>query len=243
MSIESKLNKSFLILAFMFAVAIPTTETNALTLADLFAGQSIQSGDKIFENWTLDPNFEGSGYYDVDGNFTPINYSNIEVTAVSGTNAHGVKYTVLNDELETVGFFDLFTIAFEFDVRQEDNLAIIIDNELELLSYTNTDGIIIIDENHSELDPNDGPKTVFDEFGQDSVLTDHRVFAAVSQIQNVYNTVTVVDAFGGGIATNLDMWQQTFSQIPPPPDIIPEPATALMGLLGIGVLAMRRGRN
>jgi len=95
------------------ALALPA-QADPLTLAELFAGQSITAGDKVFDNWT---NLTDPGFFSSDPTRT-FNPGNITVTSLGDGGddpGPGLRFAVLDGELNIGGdggyaFIDL---AFE----------------------------------------------------------------------------------------------------------------------------------
>ncbi len=225
-------------------------QAQAISLQDLFDGQSITANDKLFDNFVLLQNFNpplGS------------NVSDIVVTALTGDPSNpGLRYEGNGALLSQQGFLAQF--AFSYRVSVDDPTQFLIkDNTLDLTDFsfgTNvTGGKIVIIEN------------VGTTFLNNDLVADKRVEAdevnggdppvtvpLTSQEEEIF-VVTTIGLLGSLIvpgAMNGDIevisFEQRFSQAPqgvsgPPGGVIPEPGT--LSLLGIGLagLALHQWRR
>jgi hypothetical protein len=180
------------------------------TLDELFGGGSIQTNDKLFDNWALERNI---------GSIEP-DLSQIDVVGLDngGTNSgSGLKYNA-NGEL-FVDFFDFIDLAFNYQVSVLNPSMMIVGNSLEILTYDATDdGFITVDETvfdqsffslgtkHVEIDPYFGTIDLFDEleFDEQSLL--------------IIEKEIYIDAFSG--SAELIMFEQRFSQVPEPETLV-----------------------
>ena len=212
----------------------------AVSLTDLFAGQSITIGDKLFDQFSL--------IYEDTSDFHSVNTDNIDVTALADNGSgYGLQFDVLNDELYVQGddIYAYTDFSFGFHVSVLDPLYKIDDASLEGLdagtgrtvdgsndigSYilenigtaAGLDDLGVLDAEHSVLDDN-----VFTDLGG-SVNFDPQSEIWVTKNILVWAVDSTDDA-------HLDGFSQRFSQVP-----IPEPSTwwlmglGLLGLAGVG---------
>lgn len=200
------------------------------TLAELFAGGSIQANDKLFNNWGLERNA---------GSVAP-NLGLIDVIGLDdgGLNpGPGLRYNG-NGALAVVGG-DFIDLAFNYGVWVLNPPPEIVDNSLEILNAAVVgDGFLVIDETvfdqglnvignkHVEIDPAFGTEILFDELEFDKMT--HLV---------VEKAIFLDAGFFGAAALNV--FEQRFSQAPEPGTL----ALFGVGLVALGFMARRNRRR
>jgi hypothetical protein len=184
------------------AISLTAGFAQAATLADLFSGQSLVVGDKVFTGWTLgqNPNL--------------VNLSQIDVTTLTDQPLNpGIKYTVTGDALK-VSDTNKIDLSFNYTVSTTSAQTLIKDNSLALTGYSfmGNGGLIAIGESLGPL----GSKLVyFDNKNDDQQLTDLVNFPQPQFSLPVSTTIQVNGDFAGDMA-NVTMFEQRFSQVPEP---------------------------
>ena len=230
--------KLFLIL--WLTIAVPGG-VQAITLEELFNDGSIIAGDKVFDNWYL-------GAYDAADDTRIFNASNIDVLPLNdgGLNpGPGLDFSVSNGELSVTGdgTRNLVDLMFGFRVSVLDPLLRIKDVSLEIdgslinsIDEDNDLGFWITETIGTSQGAND-LATMFAEFSiQDDDLVNDAVnsvdFSPLSEIWITKN-ILVWAADETDTAT-MTGFEQRFSQ-----EVIPEPSTVILMLLGlVGLVAV-----
>ncbi|TCV88106.1 PEP-CTERM sorting domain-containing protein [Sulfurirhabdus autotrophica] len=219
----------------------------AIPLTDLFNGQSITAGDKVFDQFKLI--FQGKS----DG--STVNTNNINVTALNDGGLDpgpGLMFNISNQEFNVQGdgIYAYLDFQFGFHVSVLDPNLRINGNSLAMANaFTTTSGQPINDDGSFILEKigtaaglsNLGSKNVEFSTLDDVItnkLTDTAAFASQSDIWVTKNIL--VWATDVGDQAGFDSFSQRFSQGIRPSQI-PEPATlTLMGLGLAGLSAVRR---
>jgi hypothetical protein len=228
-----------LFLVLWLTVTVPGG-AQAITLCELFNGASITAGDKLFDSWYL------ADYW--AGDFRDFNAGNIDVTPLNdgGLNpGPGLDFSVSNGELSVTGdgFYNYVDLMFGFRVSVLNPLLKIKDVSQELngfLSYT-LDGVSDLGFWMTE--------TIGTSQGADDLATS---FAEYSDLDGdlAHNAVNSVDFSPFSeiwVTKNILVWsvdetdtatmtgfEQRFSQ-----EVIPEPSTVMLMLLGlVGLVAV-----
>ncbi|MEW6486892.1 MAG: PEP-CTERM sorting domain-containing protein [Thermodesulfobacteriota bacterium] len=209
----------------------------AVTMADLFGGQTITVGDKLFSDWEL------FGVFVTDDAFLP-DFSQIEVTGLDPLSLNPGLMFEANEQLSVSGLMNYIDLDFGFTVTVLDPLLRIKDNSLSLMQATIGrvdvdfgDPLIAIyewvyDAAGSEL----AEKYVEFSFLNDTI-SDQAQFAPQQMIHVRKNIL--VSSLDEGDFARLDRFDQRFSQA-----VIPEPGTFLLlgsGLAGLAAWRRRRG--
>lgn len=232
----------FAVLAFVLSAA---GVGQAKTLSDLFSGESITAGDKLFDQWSL------SRFLSSDQNRS-FDDANIEVTALADNGSGpGLSFDVSNRELFVTGddLYAYVDLMFGFRVSVLDPGFRIKDNSLILtggsVTQSGDNGSYINETIGTAAGASDlGTKKV--EFswldqslggpGLISNTSDSAVFAPQSEIWVTKNIL--VWATGLDETANLWSFEQRFSQEPVG---TPEPGTLL--LLAGGLASLFAGRR
>lgn len=243
------------ILSAALLVLFTTGSAHAIPLSNLFNGQSITAGDKLFDNWTL------RDYTSSDGR--TFDADNIEVTALNDGGLDpgpGLRFSVLNGELTVTGddIFAFVDLMFGFRVTVLDPTLRIKDNtlaytpDLAMLQWL-SDGsfdlgtyiIENIDTSAILANPGDvgdlGTKNIqFSQSdqttGQVAKLTDNASFAPQDSIWVTKNIL--VWAVDSTDTAQINGFEQRFSQT-----TVPEPATLWLAALGAAGLGFTRRRR
>ncbi len=230
--------KLFLLLLWL-SIALPGG-AQAITLGELFDGGSITAGDKVFDSWYLED------YYASD--FRQFNPANIDVTSLNdgGLNpGPGLNFSVSNGELGIAGdnIYAYIDLMFGFRVSVLDPLLRIKDNSLSL------NGFLLYEEDGMNdlgfyIRETIGTQPGADDLGikdaEVSVLfnelTDEAAdSASFSPLDEIWVTKNIlVWAWEDTDSATLTQFEQRFSQ-----EIIPEPSTVVLMLLGlVGLVAV-----
>jgi hypothetical protein len=229
------------VIATVLCVILPTTVgSQPVTLDDLFGGETLLVGDKLFSDFELVENRSRAASdpltTTVDG-------------FVSGTGLVGLRFNgVVNDSLVATGN-ELIDFTFRFKVRSLDDLAPIKDVGLDLTIFDPHDILDV-----SEFVFEEGGNPLFDSFGFNAVnpqqTSDETEFAPRETIEVQKSIVLgggfkfdeegdpVLDEEGNlvGATSSITTMEQTFSQVP-------EPGTlGLLTLGGLAALGVRRHR-
>ena len=231
------LTLSALALALTLSVA---GSAQATLLTDLFNGQSITAGDKVFDQWSLI--FQGTS----DGH--TVNTSNINVTALNdgGMNpGPGLSFSILNGEFNVTGdgIYAYTDFTFGFHVSTLGNLKIK-DNSLHLesgsLSGITTDlGMFILENVGTSAGAKDlGTKNVqFSDLVPDPTFLKSTDSASFAPQDDIYVTKNIlVWATDPNETASLTGFSQRFSQIP-------EPGTLLLFVPAMAALVAVRRRK
>ena len=209
----------------------------AVTMADLFGGQTITVGDKLFSEWQV------FGVFVTDDVFLP-DFSEIEVAGLDPLSLNpGLMFTA-NGQLSVSGEMNFIDLDFGFTVTVLDPLLRIKDNSLSLMEAsigredeTFGDPLIAIYEWVYDVAGNElAEKYVEFSFLNDSI-SDQAQFAPQQTIhvrKNIY-----ISSLDAGDSAVLERFDQRFSQA-----VIPEPGTFLLlgsGLAGLAAWRRRRG--
>jgi len=212
----------------------------AVSLTDLFSGQSIIAGDKLFDQWEL--------IFQDKSDFTTVNTDNIDVTALNDGGLDpgpGLRFDILNNELDVTGddLYAYVDFQFGFHVSVLDPTLKIKDNSLgdlnAFLGYV-PDGL---NDNGSYILENVGTAPGLDDLGIKDVqfsvlddvtasdLIDSAAFAPQSELWVTKNIL--VWATDATDQAGLSGFTQRFSQTA---TVIPEPSTWL--LMGLGLAGL-----
>jgi len=229
-------------LALLLALAA-SGSAQAIPLTNLFGGQSITAGDKLFNQWTL------IGQDKSDG--TTVKTDNIDVTALGpiGTDplnpGPGLSFSILNNEFSVNGdsIYAYLDFKFGFHVSVLDPTLKIKDNSLMLTGYnlgTPTDdlGVYIKEDINSVTGSPLGTKNVGADYlvgkGLTEKLTDAASFNPQSEIFVTKNIL--VWATDPLETASLTGFTQRFSQVP-------EPGTLLLFVPAMAALVGIRRRK
>jgi len=229
-------------LALLLALAA-SGSAQAIPLTDLFAGQSITAGDKLFNQWTLLFQDKSDG--------TTVKTDNIDVTALNdgGMNpGPGLSFNILNGEFNVSGdgILAYLDFMFGFHVSVLDPTLKIKDNSLTMgnafISYTpdqnNDNGSYIKEKIGTAAGQNDlGAKNVEFSLLNDALtskLTDSAAFAPQNEIWVTKNIL--VWATDVGDSAGFNSFTQRFSQVP-------EPGTLLLFVPAMAALVGIRRRK
>lgn len=230
---RQRLGASLTMLAVSLCVLLPATAASQpVTLDDLFGGESLLVGDKLFSDWELVENQSKAAA-------DPL--TTIVEGFIAGAGLVGLLFDgVTNDSLLATGN-ELISFTFRFKVRSLDDLAPIKDVGLALNQFTSHDVLEV-----SETVFEEGGIPFVDSFGFVDVnplqTSDGVEFSPRETIEVQKSIVLgggfkfdengdpVVDEEGNlvGATSSITQLEQTFSQVP-------EPGT--LGLLALGVLA------
>lgn len=206
-------------------------QVQAVSLADLFAGQTVTAEDKTFGDWVLINETSTDPAFDPD-------YSLIDVQPLTGQPLNPGIHFETNGQLQAndLSFLD---ITFGFSVTSAG--AAIEDNSLEITDFTfvGAGGLItILEEVYYPSGAFAADKWVeADNFFGTFNLFDHESFLPSNQIFVTKNILVSSDDFGNFVS--LDGFSQNFSQVP-------EPSTLLLlggGILGVFVVRRRSRKN
>ncbi len=211
-----------LILAW-HGLSMASGTAQAVTLQQLFDGDSITIGNAVFFDWQRDPASNTSAGFEPD-------FDQIEVVPIQSGNSVGLRYNAA-DQWTTVGgtFIDTF---FSYVVTTTSASTSIVASQLELVDFEFEDfgGAINIVEELSA--PNGDLVALNDVFADnltgDSSLFDSVSFGSPSQI-DVATSVLLLGDFQEDVV-RLNTFEQSFIT-----RSIPEPAT--LGLFAASVLA------
>ena len=209
--------------------ALPAQNAQAISLANLLAGETITVLDKTFDNWMLIDNPNG------------IDLTLIDVSGLDDdfTNP-GLKYT--SSGALSATDLQVLTLDFKFDVSTINSRPLIQGGSLELTDFTfsGAGGAVGISESISDTSNSSlADLLVFaDNNAGVSQLVDSDDFSSQSQI-TVMNSLQLISETLGE-TTSINMFEQRFSQ-----DVtVPEPNTLLgLGLLGLGAVSSKKFRR
>jgi hypothetical protein len=226
-------------------LALTTITAQSIPITVLFAGSTIESGDKLFADWEL------LGYGPaVTG---PIDFSLIEVTALlaePGSDNPGLLFE-FGEALGVVGL-DETTLLFSYSVLVQDPTRQIVGSTLALTGFR-ADSI----DDPNEPFP-DGSVTVTGHVdGFNFLNPDLEVF---SDVNAFINDEQLFDSFGVGPTSSLTMdtlliadgsvgtfqissFEQRFDQLPINGVPIPVPATLVLFGLGLAGLGWSRRKK
>ncbi len=206
-------------------------QVQAVPLADLFAGQTIQALDKVFSNFTLINETSTDPFFDP-------NYALIDVTPLEDQALNpGIRFDTLGQfQADDLSFVD---VNFQFLVTSLGGA--IKDNSLEITNFIfgGPGGLITIEE--KVFDAATGAQLASKKAEADNLLGnfslfDLQNFNPTNQLLVNKNILVASDGFGNFVS--LDGFEQRFSQVP-------EPSTFLLlggGLVGM-LLVRRRARK
>jgi len=210
-----------------------------ITLKDLFDGASVQSDDKVFEDWHLVQNTKTIGTTTVP----PVGPEDIVVSAISPNGISLSTDSLIVATRQDPNFPQLLRsrqiFRFSYQVRVLSDLANITDNELTVPGLDNwsVDGTGFITINEFVQDKR---KFIFnDPFGGGRRASDAALLDPTPRVL----VVTEIELFSGALledTSQLKKFQETFSQT-----VVPEPSTLLLlgsGLAGLAGVMWRRHR-
>jgi len=209
-------------------VAASTVSGETLTLDDLFSGQTIVVGDKLFFDFQLVSNMSRAGAdpfsTTVDG-FT------------AGPNDFGLTFRDTNDSLIVTGD-EIIDFTFTFKVRALDDLKPITDASVALGNFQSQDPLAPVDIFEFLFDEGDTVLDSFASLGANPSMTSQSTQFDPREIVDVQKTVSV----GGGIGDNgeeltsfISSFRESFSETP-----IPEPSTFILAATAILAVILRR---
>jgi hypothetical protein len=235
------------LLSLMALIALGISRANALTLADLLQpGASVQVDDKIFYNFHAYFSAAGGGAVAIPAGDVVV-HTRDEI--INGEREMGLIFQVGGMFVTSNQFQD---IRFEFNVRTDPLLNLIVDDYLEMNGGTYGEGIAFItetvsDENGNPLTP---PASLHVFANKDGEQTTDIAYFNPQDILTIRKDVHV---FGGrgdacsipiNCAAAISDFSQLFSQYVGPTtgdstggtSSVPEPAS--MVLLGIGLASL-----
>ena len=239
------MRRGIALLGALVLVLAAASVSIAVPLSTLLNGGSITAGDKVFDNWS-------KLFYDAADGRT-FNADNIDVTALADGGLDpgpGLRFTVLNDELNVIGteYFDYVDLMFGFRVSVLDPTLRIKDSSIAGLGggwgidsaqldydvgwYINEStgpalGLDDLGAMNVQLTPL-GPPQVFDD-----KLSDSAAFSPQSEIWVTKNILVWANYMNG--SAELTGFDERFSQISVG---VPEPG--MLSLLVLGGLALLR---
>jgi hypothetical protein len=212
----------WLIAAALLVVPWTGTASAAIVpLSDLLGGGTIQSGDKIFSDFTYTP----------IGDMPPANVVNVE-TIQDASGDYGIR--IQGGFIDHVGGgASDAVITFNVSVPVNVNLGITGVTMSANPAVFNGPGMASVTETFLPL-VTDDKLVVYDFGGGDDKLLDQITFGQVYQTLPVQKDI-ILHATGNTGAVTMSFLDQTFSQIPEPSSLV----LALGGLLGLTSLRRR----
>lgn len=219
---------------FAMGLALATSGAQAIPLSDLFEGENLTVGDKLFDSWVLE-------YSESD---TEIDFGQIEVTGLDADPLNiGLNYDA-NDQLSVFGPDSFLDVSFVFDVTVLNPDYRINGSSLEITetNFAGEGGIIEVIEGVSDSGDNeiDVMDTLVDNAFGDEMLTDSLAFGPLASLSIITEILLFTDDFQDDSA-ELVSFEQHFSQTKAVD--VPEPSTLFlvgMGLAAIGVVRRRK---
>ncbi|MCA9216234.1 MAG: PEP-CTERM sorting domain-containing protein [Planctomycetales bacterium] len=208
------------VLGVVLAVSIGRAEV--VPLSDLVNGGTVQSGDKVFSNFT----------YLVTGDMPAAGDVNVE-TITDQDGKHGLRFQGGFTDVSGGSSSDA-VITFDVSVAPGNGNLISGATLAANPAVFNGEGLASITETFLP-DVTDDKLVVYDFGGGDDKLLDSTVFANALATLHVQKDI-ILHATGENAGVTLSFVDQTFEQVP-------EPATLSLLLGALGLIALRRRRS
>ncbi len=207
-----------IVIAVGFALGSGQAKAESLYYLVNTPNAKIVSGDKVFDNFTN---------VIQTGSVTPLDLNTINVSPVVYGSEEGIRFSVAGG-WSLVGSNLSYDLGFNFRVTQLDGQPIIDDNTLSMVGGVSLGGTVDLGETVTDLQLNTLATKYVYYHPASSKTSDHEIFTHAVSVAYISKDLSLATGPNENSSAFVSHFDQTFSQIPPPP--VPTPSTLASSL-------------